>query len=95
MSESTVKALLCWKAFVDGNYDEFLSLLDEVEEPHKIRDYKYGATLLHWAAAKGLLYIVQLLLDKYEFDSMCKDNDGGVPLYIMLADMDTLMSFGI
>ena len=65
MSESTVKAQQCLRAFVDGNYDESLSLIDQVEEPHKIKDDKYGATLLHWAAARGWLKIVQQLLDKY------------------------------
>ena len=80
MSESTVKAQQCLRAFVDGNYDESLSLLDQVEEPHKLKDEKHGATLLHWAAAKGWLNIVQQLLDKYEFHPMCKNNYGETPL---------------
>ena len=49
MSESTFKAQECLRAFVDGKYDESLSLIDQVEEPHKLKDDKYGATLLHWA----------------------------------------------
>ena len=83
MSESTVKAQQCLRAFVDGNYDESLSLIDEVEEPHKLKDEKHGATLLHWAAAKGWLNIVQQLLDKYEFHPMCKNyNYGQTPLLV-------------
>ena len=31
MSESTVKAQQCLRSFVDGNYDESLSLIDQVE----------------------------------------------------------------
>ena len=81
MSESTVKAQQCLRAFVDGNYDESLSLIDQVEEPHKLKDDKYGATLLHWAATRGWLNIVKLLLDKYEFHPMCKDNNGSTPLH--------------
>ena len=81
MSESTVKAQQCLRAFVDGNYDESLSLIDQVEEPHKLKDDKYGATLLHWAATKGWLNIVQHLLDKYEFQPMCKSNNGYTPLH--------------
>ena len=81
MSESTVKAQQCLRAFVDGNYDESLSLIDQVEEPHKLKDDKYGATLLHWAATRGWLNIVQQLLDKYEFHPMCRRNDGATPLH--------------
>ena len=81
MSESTVKAQQCLRAFVDGNYDESLSLIDQVEEPHKLKDDKYGATLLHWAATRGWLNIVKLLLDKYEFHPMCKSNNGYTPLH--------------
>ena len=81
MSESTVKAQQCLRAFVDGNYDESLSLIDQVEEPHKLKDDKYGATLLHWAAARGWLNIVQQLLDKYEFHPMCKDKNGYTPVH--------------
>ena len=80
MSENTVKAQQCLRAFVDGNYDESLSLIDQVEEPHKLKDDKYGATLLHWAATRGWLNIVQQLLDKYDFHPMCKRNDGATPL---------------
>ena len=80
MSESTVKAQQCLRAFVDGNYDESLSLIDQVEEPHELSD-KYGATLLHLAATSGWLNIVQQLLDKYEFHPMCKSNNGATPLH--------------
>ena len=78
MSESTVKAKQCLRAFVDGKYDESLSLIDQVEEPHKLKDDKYGATLLHWAATNGWLNIVQQLLEKYEFRPMC---NGATPLH--------------
>ena len=81
MSESTVKAQQCFKAFVDGNYDESLSLLDQVEEPYKLKDDKYGATMLHWAATKGWLNTVQLLLDKYEFHPLCKTCNGNTSLH--------------
>ena len=82
MSESTVKAQQCLRAFVDGNYDESLSLIDQVEEPHKLKDDKYGATLLHWAATRGWLNIVQQLLEKHEFRPMCKRNNGSTPLHL-------------
>ena len=81
MSESTVKAQQCLRAFVDGNYDESLSLIDQVEEPHKLKDHKYGATLLHWAATRGWLNIVQQLLETYEFHPTCKTNNGFLPLH--------------
>ena len=81
MSESTVKAQQCFKAFVDGNYNESLSLLDQVEEPCKLKDDKYGATMLHWAATRGWLNIVQLLLDKYEFHPLCKTCNGNTSLH--------------
>ena len=81
MSESTVKAQQCLRAFVDGNCDESLSLIDQVEEPHKLKDDNYGATLLHWAAARGWLYVVQQLLDKYKFHPMCKDKNGYTPVH--------------
>ena len=82
MSESKVKAQQCLRAFVDGNYDESLFLIDQVEEPHKLKDDKYGATLLHWAAAKGWLNFVQQLLEKYEFYPMCKNKCGIAPLHL-------------
>ena len=81
MSESTAKAQQCLRAFVDGNYDESLSLIDQVEEPHKLKDEKHGATLLHWAATRGWLNIVQQLLEKYEFHPTCKTNNGFLPLH--------------
>ena len=57
MSESTVKAQQCLRAFMRGTYDQSSSIIHQVEEPHNIKDDQYGNTLLHLAAARGWLNI--------------------------------------
>ena len=81
MSESTVKAQQCLRAFMSGNYYQSLSIIHQVEEPHNIKDDQYGNTLLHLAAARGWLTIIQQLLHKYHFYALSKCNDGSTPLH--------------
>ena len=71
----------CIGAFVRGDREEAVSLLKQVQQPNLLKDDKYGAGLVDWAAARGWLEVIKVLVEEYNCDPMCRDNRGDSPLY--------------
>ena len=70
----------CLVAFVSGNKEEAIRLLQVVKDPRKVKN-SYGGTLLHLAAAKGWTDIVELLITKCKCDVNCGDDDNWTPVH--------------
>ena len=79
MSDESIKDQL-FDALSSHNSEEALRLLSLLSNPRKVK-YSYNSTILHYAALYGLLDIVQVLINKYQFDPHCVDDNGGTPLH--------------
>ena len=69
----------CLDAFDSGNKEEAVLLLNDVQDPKKVKDI-YGRTLLHHAAGNGWTDIVELLITKYRFDVNCGNVNNHTPV---------------
>ena len=79
MSDESIKEQLL-DAIYSRNREEALHLLSLLSNPHKVK-YSDNFTILHWAAYHGVLDIVQVLINEYQFDTHCVDDDGYTPLH--------------
>ena len=75
----------CLKAFKDGTEENCRLLLAKVEHPSKVREKDSSYTLLHYAAKRGMLDIVKLLVTKYHCNVMSQNAFGYTP--VLLATM--------
>ena len=81
MAESMDAAEKCLKHFIEGEKDEAIAILSDIDNPGQLRD-KERRTLLHLAARhKGWLDIVRILIDQYHIDPMCTNMYGATPLH--------------
>ena len=69
----------CYDAFNRGRQKDALRLLKQVKDPHTVKSNK-NFTLLHCAACYGWLNVVKELINEYQFDPNCEDDDGNTPL---------------
>ena len=79
MSDESIKDQLL-DALRSHNSEETLHLLSLLSNPHKVKYYP-NSTILHEAAWHGVLDIVQVLINEYQFDPHCVDDDGDTPLH--------------
>ena len=79
MSDENIEYQLL-DALSSHNSEEALHLLSVLSNPHKIK-YSHNSTILHHAAWCGVLDIVQVLINKYQFDPHCVDDNGDTPLH--------------
>ena len=79
MSDESIKYQL-FDALRSHNSEEALHLLSLLSNPHKVK-YSRNFTILHWAAWYGVLDIVQVLINEYQFDPHCVNDDGNTPLH--------------
>ena len=80
MSDESIKDQLL-HAVISRNSEEVLHLLSLLSNPRKVKYSPHNSTILHWAAQYGLLDIVQVLINEYQFDPHCVDDDGDTPLH--------------
>ena len=80
MSDESIKGQL-WSALESYNSEEALHLLSLLSNPHKVKYYPLNFTILHVAAHFGVLDIVQVLINEYQCDPHCVDDDGFTPLH--------------
>ena len=81
MSDESIKEQL-WSALIDHNSEEALHLLSLLGNPHKVKYFPSNSTILHYAAWYGVLDIVQVLINEYQFDPHCVNDDGNTPVHI-------------
>ena len=79
MSDESIEYQLL-DALSSHNSEEALHLLSLLSNPHKVK-YYHNSTILHYAAWHGVLDIVQVLINEYQFDPHCVDDNGGTPLH--------------
>ena len=70
-----------FSALSSHNTKEALHLLPLISNPRRVKYYSVNSTILHIAARYGLLDIVQVLINEYQFDPHCVDEDGDSPLH--------------
>ena len=70
----------CLAAFESGRKEESLLLLQQLEDPRKVKD-KDNWTLLHFAASNGWRDIVKLLVTRYSCDINSKSDLEHTPIY--------------
>ena len=80
MSDVSIKDQLL-DALLSDNSEEALHLLSLLSNPRKVKYYPDNSTILHKAAVYGLLDIVQVLINEYQFDPHCVDDIGATPLH--------------
>ena len=80
MSDENIKNQL-WSALHSHNSEEALHLLSLLSNPHEVKYFSHNSTILHEAALCGLLDIVQVLINEYQFDPHCVNDDGYTPLH--------------
>ena len=81
MSDDSIKNQLL-SALDSHNSEEALHLLSLLSNPHKVKYSDLSnSTILHQAAWNGLLDIVQVLINEYQFDPHCVDDNGDTPLH--------------
>ena len=83
MSDEIFKRKL-FSALSSHNTKEALHLLPLISNPRGVKYYSVNSTILHIAARYGLLDIVQVLINEYQFDPHCVDEDsefGDSPLH--------------
>ena len=66
----------CLEAFEYGNKQDAERLLSQIQQPAKVRDGYYKASLFHYAAQRGWLDVVIELATKYKCDVNCKNHFG-------------------
>ena len=79
MSDESIKYQLL-DALLSHNSEKALHLLSLLSNPHKVK-YYHNSTILHEAVWCGVLDIVQVLINEYQFDPHCVDDDGFTPLH--------------
>ena len=79
MSDESIEWQLL-SALSSHNSEEALHLLSLLSNPHKVK-YSLNSTILHKAALYGVLDIVQILINEYQFDPHCVDDYGSTPLH--------------
>ena len=81
MSDESIQDQL-ESALISHNSEKALHLLSLLSNPHKVKySDVYNTTILHEAAYYGVLDIVQVLINEYQFDPHCVDDDGYTPLH--------------
>ena len=80
MSDESIKDQLL-SALIHHNSEKALHLLSLLSNPHKVKYFPNNSTILHKAACYGLLDIVQVLINEYQFDPHCVNDDGYTPLH--------------
>ena len=80
MSDKSIKDQL-FSALRSHNSEEALHLLSLHSNPHKVKYSSGNSTILHCAAQYGLLDIVQVLINEYQFDPHCVNDYGSTPLH--------------
>ena len=68
-------------AIIAHNSEEALHLLTLINCPRKVKYYHNNCSILHEAAIYGMLDIVQVLINDYQCDPHCVDNNGDTPLH--------------
>ena len=68
------------KALKSHDTDKCIRLLQLHGNLHKIK-YVFNYTILHYAAIYGVLDIVQVLINEYQFDPHCVNDNGNTPLH--------------
>ena len=69
-------------ALYSHNSKEALRLLSLLSNPREVKyPHRYNATILHHAAWCGMLDIVQVLINEYQFDPHCVNDNGNTPLH--------------
>ena len=71
----------CLDAFRQGNKEDAVRLLPQIQQPAKVRGDRWKPSLLHYAAKHGWLDVVIELATKYKCDVNCKDEIGNTPLH--------------
>ena len=79
MSDESIEDQL-WDVLDTHNSEEALHLLSLLSNPHKVK-YFSNSTILHEAARYDVLDIVQVLINEYQFDPHCVNDDGVTPLH--------------
>ena len=79
MSDESIKDQLL-SALSSHNSEEALHLLSLLSNPHKVK-YSSDSTILHYAAWYGVLDIVQVLINEYQCDPHCVNDNGLTPLH--------------
>ena len=74
-------ALQLHNALSSHNSEEALHLLSLLSNPHKVKYFPSNSTILHRAAWYGVLDIVQVLINEYQFDPHCVNDIGNTPLH--------------
>ena len=80
MSDESIEYQLR-SALLSHNSEEALHLLSLLCNPHKVKYSPHNSTILHHAAQYGLLDIVQVLINEYQFDPHCVNDNGHSPLH--------------
>ena len=79
MSDESIEDQLL-DALDSHNIEKALRLLSLLSNPHKVK-YFLSSTILHKAVYYGVLDIVQVLINEYQFDPHCVDDYGNTPLH--------------
>ena len=88
MSEDTVEAYKCLRAFRNGEKDEVVRLLPVVVNP---QSYYNQQTILRWACYHGWIDIVRKLINEYQFDPKCREStNDNTPLHFACSQMGNL-----
>ena len=76
----------CVDAFRNGNKEDAVRLLPQIQQPAKVRSPIATSSLLHRAAEHGWLDVVIELATKYKCDVKCKNRIGATPLQYAVAN---------
>ena len=79
MSDEIKWKLLRALSFQD--IEKILRLLKLLSNPHKVKYSSDNCTILHIAARCGMLDLVHVLINEYQFDPHCVNDHGATPLH--------------
>ena len=71
----------CYNAFQYGKEKEALERLRKMKGDPREMKYWYNTTILHFAARRGWLETVKLLITEYDFDPNCRNDYDTSPLH--------------
>ena len=87
---SRVVEVECLSAFQNGHKETAIRLLPLVVNVHKLKSSFGQQTILHFACSHGWIEIVMMLINKYQFDPMCRDNAGNTSLHMACCSKENL-----
>ena len=81
MSDESIKWQL-FSALSSHNSEEALHLLSLLTNPREVKYFhRHNASILHHAVWCGMLDVVQILINEYQFDPHCVNDYGNTPLH--------------